>query len=158
MRIRSPVRMCQPVSESRNSLRPPLNTKRQKASVSTAINVAMSGNAKGAEIALSAAEAVLGSAGANARQACRDAGIQADDGGGKLIDGSDQSEPYGGDDQRVFDQGLPLLVMSEPKCQPNCRPNEKFLHEIPLPTTTSAQSPAAPQSRRRRPQIYQSYS
>src|SRR5580698_10064844 len=139
MVICSPVRICQPVSESRNSLRPPLNTKRQKASVSTAINVAMSGNAKGAAapaIFLSTAVAVLGSAGANARQACRDAGIQADDRGGKLIYGSDQSESYGGDDQRVFDQVLPLLVPRQP--------NEKFLHKIPLHTTlhtTSAQRP-----------------
>src|SRR5580700_5280509 len=121
MIMRSPVRMCQPVSESRNSLRPPLKTKRQKASVSTAISVAMSGNAKGAAAPATnpsaSAGADLGSAGANARQACRDAGIQADDRGGKLIYRSDQSEPYGGDDQCVFDQVLALLVP--------CQPNEK---------------------------------
>src|ERR1700727_230615 len=101
MRIRSPVRMCQPVSESRNSLRPPLNTKRQKASVSTAISVAISGNAKGAVAALASAAAFLGSAGVTARQACRDAGVQADDGRGKLIYRCDQSQPHGSDDQRV---------------------------------------------------------
>src|SRR5580693_7816727 len=103
MRIRSPVRMCQPVSEARNSLRPPLNTNRQKTSVSTAISVAMSGSARGAVAGVASAAAVLGSAGANARQACRDAGVQADNGGGKLIHGGDQGEPHGGHDQRVLD-------------------------------------------------------
>ena len=49
-----------------------------------------------------------------------------------------------------------LLVVVEN--YPQLKSNENFLHEIPLPTTTSAQLPAAPRSRRRRPQVYQSYS
>src|SRR5271169_6090545 len=117
MIIRWPVRMCQPVSESRKSLLPPLNTNKQKNSVSTAISVAMSGNATGTVAFATSAAAVLGSAGANARQARRDAGIQADDGGGELIYGGNQRQAYGRHNERVLHQVLPLLVFWQ-FCQP----------------------------------------
>src|SRR5580704_16729333 len=69
---------------------------------------------------------ILYSAGANAGQTLRDARIQADDGGGKLVHRRDQSQPDRGYDQRVLHQILALLIPNEP----NREFPQKFLHHF----------------------------